>query len=284
MNDFIAFARGYGLILDYAVRDSRWHRTATEDHPLKKNGAYTFDGDRGIVINFATMQSGAAWRNGVRVGHVDHVAIRAQRAIVNAQEKARQSEARIKAQHVIDHATFGPHPYFQRKGLPKEMMLVYEGHIVVPMRDFTTGNLNSVQFINPDGEKRFLTGGKARGSVYGIGPMLTRERWLVEGFATGLSVYMALEYLYRDARVIVCFSAGNLAFVGKQLGQIYPKPCVFADNDASKAGARAAEETGLPWIMPPEVGKDANDWHLEHGISALAKLIRTVRARAEESA
>jgi putative DNA primase/helicase len=97
-----------------------------------------------------------------------------------------------------------------------------------------------VQRISADGTKLFLPGGKAKGSVFFIGPLLAQERWLVEGYATGLSVRAALRELHREAQVVVCFSAGNLAHVGRLVKELRPKAFVFADNDKSGAGAKAA--------------------------------------------
>jgi phage/plasmid primase-like uncharacterized protein len=51
--------------------------------------------------------------------------------------------------------------------------------------------------------------------VFFIGPIRCSERWLVEGYATGLSVRAALRELHREAQVVVCFSAFNLAHVGR---------------------------------------------------------------------
>ncbi|WP_246183747.1 toprim domain-containing protein [Pandoraea anhela] len=100
-----------------------------------------------------------------------------------------------------------------------------------------------------------------------------REHWLVEGFATGLSVREALRSLHRPARVVVCFSAGNLQHVA---GQIPGRRYVVADNDDSGTGARVATATGLPWAMPPQVGDDANDFHQRAGLGALTRLVRNL--------
>lgn len=281
--NFVDFAAGYGLHISDLIADNRWHRCPTESKPKKKNGAYVFDGSRGAVIDFATMTKAATFRDGTRTGFVDRVALRARAAIDKAAELARHDEARAKAQKIIDASAFGPHPYLEAKGFPKEMMLVHDGKLVIPMRDFRTARLNSVQLISADGEKKFMPGGKAKGSVFPFGP-LGRERWLCEGYATALSIYAALEYLYRDGRVIVCFSAGNLSYVGQALRGTLPQPYVFADNDESGAGARAAEETGLPWCMAPETGMDANDVHMKQGVHALAKIIRAVRQKGAVAA
>ena len=95
-----------------------------------------------------------------------------------------------------------------------------------------------------------------------------QTRWLVEGFATGLSVRAALRSMYLDDAVIVCFSAGNLA----KISGTY----VVADNDSSGTGQNAAQKTGLPWWMPPSTG-DANDFHQERGLAALSQILRVLR-------
>lgn len=285
MTAFVSFARSHGLVLDYAIPDSRWHRCSTEDKPRKKNGCYLWDGQRGVVKNFATMQDYAAFRDGANIGRFDKVALRARHAVAEAEKRAKQIEAREQAEVMLRRATLASHPYLLAKGFPEEKALVLDGELLVPMREFSRyRQLNSLQRIAADGTKMFLSGGKAKGSVFFIGPFVASERWLVEGYATGLSVRAALRELHTNAQVVICFSAGNLAHVGKLISTMRPKTYVMADNDESGAGENAAEETGLMWGMPGEVGTDANDMHQRHGIRALADLIRTVRARAAEAA
>lgn len=273
--NFIDFAASHGLRITDLIADNRWHRCPTEGKPRKKNGAYVFDGERGAVIDFATMTKAAAFRNGSRAGFIDKAALRANQAISRAQERAKHDEARKRAQAILDTCSIERHPYLAAKGFPNEMMPVLHDSLVVPMRSFANyKQLNSLQFISAAGDKRFYPGGQAKGSVFEIGPWRAREWWLVEGYATALSVRAALETMHREVGVIVCFSAGNLAHVGRLVKAKGVRAYVFADNDASGAGAKAAEETGLPWLMAPEVGLDANDWHQRHGIAELAKLIR----------
>lgn len=275
---FLAHAAAHGLIINHLISDGRWHRVATEDKPKKRNGAYLWDGERGVVKNFATMQDYAAYRDGSRVGTVDKSALRAHRAIVEAETRAKHAEARTVAFDMMRRAVLNKHPYLAAKGFPDEMGLVLEGELLIPMREFKLyKQVNSVQRISPDGSKLFLPGGKAKGSVFFIGPYIARERWLVEGYATGLSVRAALRELHCDAQIVVCFSAGNLAYIGRLVKELRPKAYVFADNDKSGAGAKAAQETGLPWCTAMFEGMDANDWHREYGARSLANLIRDIR-------
>lgn len=279
MSDFVSFARAHGLELDYAIPDGRWHRCKTTDKPRKKNGAYLFDGQRGVVKNFATMDSYAAFRDGAHIGQINKAELRARRAISEAETKAKQDEARLTAQRMVADAKLSTHPYLTAKGFPQEKGLVLNDELLIPMREFSLyKRLNSVQRITADGSKLFLAGGKAKGSVFLIGSFMAPERWLVEGYATGLSVLAALRELHRDAQVVVCFSAANLAHIGRAVKLLRPKAYVMADHDESTAGERAAIESGLPWCMSPQVGEDANDFQQRQGTRALANLIRGVGA------
>jgi putative DNA primase/helicase len=278
---FLAHAAAHGLVIHDLIADGRWHRCPTEDKPRKKNGAYVWDGERGCVINFATMTHGASFRPDGKVERVDRDAIRKIQAENARLERTRQAEARALAESMMKQAAFDQHPYLTAKGFPNEKGLVLNGELLIPMREFTDyKTVNSIQRIAPDGTKLFLPGGKAKGSVYIIGPMVPRERWLVEGYATGLSVVAALRLMYCEAQIVVCFSAGNLSHVGRLVAKLKPQSYVFADNDTSRAGAKAAEETGLPWCEPMFEGMDANDCHMQHGIRSLVGLIQAIRRPA----
>ncbi len=117
-------------------------------------------------------------------------------------------------------------------------------------------------------------GMKAKGAIFRLGSPRARETWLVEGYATGLSVKAALTQLRIDSAVAVCFSDSNLAYVAPLFkGPRY----VFADNDKSGAGERAAVATNCPWTMAGTVGHDANDLHAADGIFAVCDLIMGLR-------
>lgn len=264
---FDAFARAHGLLIRDLYADGRIHRCPTVDHPRDRNGAFKWTGEWGWVQNWAEHAEPIIYRpEGVPL----EVVKRDMAAMRQADRQRRENAART-ALEVVRRSTFGPHPYLAAKGFPDEQGLVdTDGRLVIPMRDGARyGRVNSVQWISPEGEKKFLTGGTAKGSVFVIGSGV--ECWLVEGFATALSVRAALASLYRQARAVVCFSAGNLTHVADLLtGPRF----VFADHDASGTGQRAAEATGLPWVMAPEVGQDANDYHLAAGVRAVAALMR----------
>ena len=156
--------------------------------------------------------------------------------------------------------------------------------------------MQSVQSITAEGDKKFLPGGVASKATFQIGR--SKVAWYCEGLATALSVRTALQRLYRQDQVVICFSAHNLSVVAEQGGY------VVADHDLWKcveqecghrwdaetaeacpacgsvrlvepAGQKYARATGLPYMMPPDPG-DMNDWHLSQGIDVVADALREV--------
>lgn len=277
---FEEFAGAHGLIVRH-VEYGAWHRVPTVDHPLKKNGAYRHMGDVAFVQNHATMGEVAVWHpeteNEIKL---DREAI--ERRALDAARQIREGhrKAAYKAAAIVKGCAIGQHPYLEAKGLPNASALISEdGALIVPMRDCRTNNILGVQriaLVENEWEKKMLPGMRAKGAVYRFGHLSADELWFVEGYATGLSVAEALRMLRISAGVMVCFSAGNLVHVAAQFSG---RHFVFADNDESRAGEKAAWATGLPYAMAPVVGMDANDLHQAEGILSVAKLIMEARSR-----
>lgn len=211
---------------------------------------------------------------------IDYAKRRAERAAEDrrfAEQQEREwNKAAERAQKLVSESAIGTHQYLAEKGFPDERGLIHGQALLIPMRSMDNRKVQSIQQIwrGPEGFlKKFLPGGRARGAVFAIGS--EKASVLCEGYATGLSIREALRAVYWPARVVVCFSAGNLAHVAKRIGGF-----VVADNDASGAGQKAAESTGLPWWMPPDTGTDANDFHLAHGARALARELNQLRRAA----
>lgn len=269
MTDFVSFARGHGVLIRDLIPDGRVHRCATAEHPRSKNGAYKFTGSWGWI---------QAWDVHIdpiifRPDGISEEVVRRDMSAMVAAERRRREKAAHEAAEIVKRCLFGNHPYLDKKGFPGEQGLVdLDGRLVVPMRDCVQySRINSVQWIDSAGEKKFLPGGAAKGSVFRLG--VGAEQWLCEGLATALSVRAAAASLYKKVVVVVCFSAGNLAYVATKLAG---RRFVVADNDRSATGAKSAESTGLPWLMPPTVGYDANDWHQADGVRPLAEAMRAL--------
>lgn len=283
---FTAFAAAHGLILDHPIPDGRWHRVRTEDKPRKRNGSYLFDALRGVGVirNWATMDECAVYKDEtVRVDEAVMQAIRERVRRAREQEARRRNQTADIAATIVQKAQLlvpqtavvgrrgapgrdavPTHPYLIRKGLPNASCLVVDGQIIVPM--WVDKRLVNVQRIATDGTKRFLPGGTAKGAFYRLGNPRAAKQWLCEGYATALTVKLALDYLHADAAVLVCFSAGNL----KEVGGTH----VMADGD--EAGRKGAEATGLPWVSAPD-GMDANDLMQRDGLHAVVALLQGVR-------
>lgn len=279
--EFAEFARAHGLIVDSVVA-GRWVRVPTVDHPRKRNGAYKWLGDIGWAQNHATMTSPAAWR--AREGSVRPVDVARIRAVsdrLEAATKAGWARAAAQAAELLEQAKQIKHDYLARKGFGEMPGLVLpDNRLVVPMRNWRTGNLAGAQLISWDGErwnKKMLPGMRAKGAVLRLGPLQARRTWLVEGWATALSVEAATRLLARPEAILVCFSAGNLKFVADRLCERGQSIAVFADNDASGVGQETARATGAPWVMSDVVGEDANDLHNRAGLFAVARLLMGVR-------
>lgn len=107
--------------------------------------------------------------------------------------------------------------------------------LLVPLYN-VYGEIRNLQFINPNGEKRFLSGGEKRGNFCVIGGDDT-TCYICEGWATGASLHMAT-----GNTVIVAFDAGNLLPVCENVKKIMPQSVlvVAADND------RFTKRNGMP--------------------------------------
>lgn len=274
--NFMQFATASGLIVRDIVPDGRIRRCATVDHPRRKNGAYMFNGEWGFVQNWATDPEPQIWQGDQSTAKpVDPARLRELAARRAEEIRIGQERAAKHAEHILSNCELTQHAYLDRKGFPEELGLVDdEKRLLIPMRDCQDYRRTlSVQRITTEGEKRFLLGGRTKGAIYVFGSAKSPVSWLCEGYATGLSIRAALQMMRLNSRVVVCFSAGNLAHVASLIGG---RRLVIADNDASGTGADFARTTGLPWGMPDEVNTDANDLHMSRGIYALSRLMQEV--------
>jgi putative DNA primase/helicase len=110
--------------------------------------------------------------------------------------------------------------------------------LMIPMRD-TTGKLWSLQGINAEGNKLFLSGGKVKACYHSIGRPGGRLI-LGEGYATCATVHEATG----DATA-VAFNSGNLEPVALALRAKYPRLSIViaADDDWKTTDMRTGEPT-----------------------------------------
>ena len=132
------------------------------------------------------------------------------------------------------------------------------------------GKLCSIQYIAPNGKKRFLKGYSTRGLFFRIGQTGTEKVGLAEGLATGVSFSKA-----SGLDTYTAFSCNNLAAVANHILSIGKKAVVcgdFGEHSAAVAEAVAGAVDGelyVPTFEDKSVGTDANDFAQVHGLKKL---------------
>jgi len=280
---FIDFARAHGVEIDHAklYASDRIKRTGTVLKPKSDNGAYFWDGQRGWIMDWSG-EAKVIWYNDPAArpwSDEEKRAWAAKRQAQQSDQQHRYEQVALQADITLRSAKTMTHSYLQIKGFKELEGLVLEDKLLIPMRNVVTNRLQGYQQIYWDAEsrkheKKMLTGMRAKNAVFYLGDRRSEEAWLVEGYATGLSVHHALRSCGLKASVVVCFSASNMVAVADQ---IQGNRFVFADNDESKTGEKSAISTGLPWTMAETVGWDANDLHIKQGLFAVVKKIMECR-------
>lgn len=184
-----------------------------------------------------------------------------------------KKQAAALAENTLNRAGKAPknHPYFLKKRInPRVPIFInHNNELIVPVMDLA-GNVHSLQFINPNGEKRFLPGGAIKGNFY---QALTGPDSIVicEGYATGVTIS---NHYSPKSSVVVAFNAGNLLPVAKIFRAAFPdkKIVIAADNDKTNTGIKKALDTAqivnaaisMPEFTNTESGSDWNDrWMLD---------------------
>ncbi len=157
------------------------------------------------------------------------------------------------------------HDYLTRKGIGTHGARIdRHGNLVIPV--LVGGKISSLQFIQPDGNKRFLSGGQIAGGWFRLGE-ITETILICEGFATAATLHEESGHC-----VYVAFNAGNLYSVARSVRSHHLKAdlCICADNDSNTKGnpgvtmaRKAAVTVGARLAIPefPEgvAGTDFND-------------------------
>lgn len=281
MTDFVSFAASHGVLITRLDDCGRIRRCGTVDHPKSTNGAYQWDGHRGFVFAWDA-DAEPKWFNDPNAKPWTDEEKRAFATKQEAERRKKVERYRQAAEYagkLLKTAELTEHSYFHYKGLPLARGLVLpEGGLFVPMRSLN-GTLQGAQIISWDREarvyeKKMLSGMRAKGAVLRLGSNRSSETVLCEGYVTGLSIEMAIRQMRLNLSVLVCFSDSNMAFVAPS---VTGRKFVFADNDVSGAGERAAKQTGLPYCMSDKVGEDANDMHKRAGIMSVCQKVMQVR-------
>lgn len=256
---------------DAITPDGRLHRFHVHgDKVGSKNGWYVLYGDGLPAGAFGSWKTGQSYKWCAKAENYLTATERQEferrmdeaRQAREIEEEVRRTEAREKAASIWGAAMLAPHDhsYLARKRVTNHGLRLHEGRLVIPMRD-NAGTLHSLQFIDTDGNKRFLSGGRKKGCYFAIGTP-TGTLCIAEGYATAASIHKCT-----GLPVAVAFDAGNLKFVALALREKFPdaKIILCADNDThvpgnpgvAKATAAATACGGL--LAIPTCAGDFND-------------------------
>lgn len=240
---------GAGLDVAQLNIDGRLHRVKVDgDKGRKTSGWYVLhehvgrDGRVrifGAFGNYKTatgsLQVSLEWRG------LDETERAAARASMDRARELAADEQKQKAQDAAQRAALiwsklpdhGSSPYLDDKRVPALGVKFTRGTVVVPVSS-VRGRLRGLQFIAPDGRKRFLTGTRKLGGCHLIGESEPDYPIAIaEGYATAASVHVCTGW-----QVAVAFDAGNLDPVLQALKRQWPdrQYCIAADTDPDTPG------------------------------------------------
>lgn len=230
---------------DVIVADGKLRRFASNGKPHDDAGWYVLYGDGIPAGSFGDWRTGISqtWRADVgrpltTVENAAHrTKVETMRKAREVEETRRQAEAAEKAAALWGKAPPAPdnHPYLVKKEIKPHGTRLYQGALLIPMR--ADGKLHSLQFIEANGDKKFLSGGRVRGCYFSLGTLDDLKRCRVlciaEGFATAATIREATGY-----PVVVTYSAGNLGAVAQAMRAKYPelRLVLCADDDVQTVG------------------------------------------------
>jgi len=180
-------------------------------------------------------------------------------------------------------------PYTIRKkisgnfGVKSQLMRSDGRSLVVPLCN-EHSEIVGLQYIHPDGSKKFEYGTPKQGNYFEFRPVLSESQiiYLVEGFATGATLFMAL-----PDPIFVAFDAGNLVHASKTLKRVYPKNRIIicgdddrfsTENKGREAALKASREIKCDMLFPVfkelvEGKTDFNDLHSSEGLDVVRSQI-----------
>lgn len=200
--EFLTEMQKWGLPSpEVVVADGSIHRFKSDgDHGTKKSGWYVLHA--GTQYGFATHGAFGDWRgdlkrnwsaysgsglrhNPIKLELERYKAGLARTEIqMDAARRARKSWAEASAANAS-------HPYLINKALPPLSLRQNGNSLLIPIVDLD-GAIHSIQRIEPDGSKRFASGGRVSGLFALLGTIDQVDRLCIcEGWATAATIYLS---------------------------------------------------------------------------------------------
>lgn len=249
------------------VADGHLHRYRVDgDKAGSRAGWYVIYLDGIPAAAFGSWKHGVSdtWRARAPASEAEQ---RQHRERMDAARRQREAEQARRHQRAADKAADlwakarpadPTHPYLQTKGVPPLQAHQLGDSLVLALYDFER-RLSSLQFIDGDGGKRLLSGGRKRGCFVPVaGRADTASRLLLcEGWATGASLHQ----LDGTALVLAAVDANNLQPVAEGARRRWPRLPLVVCADADPVGERKARAAALAvggQVAIPDAG-DFND-------------------------
>ena len=192
--------------------------------------------------------------------------------------EAKRKVAAAKAQVIWGESSEAPesHPYLVAKGVKPNGTRVSQGKIVVPVMN--DGSMVSLQLVDIEGGKKFLSGGKTKGGYFVIGDK-SPTIYVAEGFATGATLHEA-----SGDCCYISFNANNLLDVATMAKRDNPESLIViaGDDDHNTDGnpgrtkaVAAGDVLRCKVIFPIVEDKDTdfNDMAKRDGITEVRDLL-----------
>ncbi len=196
-----------------------------------------------------------------------------------SEEREKRARAKANAAGILENAKGDPakHPYAKEKGLSLGDMAkrgawpqrVWKDALLFPLFS-SDRSLASVQAINVDGTKDFLSGGQTKGCFYPVGQISEASGFVVigEGVATVAAVCESM-----GCSGVAAMTAGNLDPVAKEIKKLSPNAeiVIIGDDDQKPDGSnpgrdaatKAAAAIGCKMAIPA-LEKKADAWDAWH--------------------
>jgi len=169
------------------------------------------------------------------------------------------------------------HQYLTNKQVKNYGLKTINKNLLIPVHALQNNNrqleteLRSLQYIYPNGDKKFASGGEVKGNIFLINCKPNElnnldNLYIVEGYATGSSIASL------GLAVCVVFSANFCLSALTRLRSmgINTRFVLCLDNDESGVGQKCANEVATAVsnsiVRLPSIIGDFNDLHLQQGI------------------
>ncbi|MNB74600.1 DNA primase TraC [compost metagenome] len=261
----------YGREIPLPLPDGKIHRFhVPDDHAGTRNGWYVFHMDDIAWGRFGSWKAPGIhhWNSRAPANpleahlvrqHQMHARLMHEAKLHRRQERTAEDanrwwrEARRAAPH---------HSYLIRKGIKPHNTRQRGSELLIPL--YFNGKLVNLQRIRPNGDKRFLFGGRVTGCYSPLGKVSYGQLlYICEGRATGATIHE------ETGHAVACaMNCGNLLAVGEYLRSLYPEAglIIAGDDDRQTKGnpgrtaaIQTAETLGCGLMLPSWTGAEPQD-------------------------